>query len=455
MSAPTNFVSLADAIRKAGDPLTMLRTSATGPFAFPRVPREVTNWRDEQEAWHSSCALIDMSYHQTDLFLRGPGVLDLLMQVGVNRFAGFPVGSAKQLVCAAPSGLHVTDGIVMRLEEDCYRLVGAQPVSNWVQYHAESGGWDVEVQRDENSMFRLDDRRFYAFQVQGPTAPALMAEVVDGGMPEIGFFRIGEVTIRGAAVRALRHGMAGQAGFELSGPWADFERVRDALVEAGANHGLVQVGGVVMYNLPIESGWYPFPLPAIYSGDGTQGYREWLPVMTMEGMGSMGGSYQAERIEDYYVNAVEIGYGKLIDPDRSFNGSEYLHEALKSPRRKKVTLEFDVDDVMAVHRAGLFEDPPAKYLDYPYAGYSTFPADSVQRGGRQIGLSHWTGFSVHTRKVLSLALVEIEHSAPGTEVTVLWGEPGSQRPTVENHVVREIRATVAPAPYYSKIIAKG
>jgi vanillate/3-O-methylgallate O-demethylase len=148
MSAPTNFVSLADAIRKAGDPLTMLRTSATGPFAFPRVPREVTNWRDEQEAWHSSCALIDMSYHQTDLFLRGPGVLDLLMQVGVNRFAGFPVGSAKQLVCAAPSGLHVTDGIVMRLEEDCYRLVGAQPVSDWVQYHAESGGWDVSRMGD-------------------------------------------------------------------------------------------------------------------------------------------------------------------------------------------------------------------------------------------------------------------------------------------------------------------
>ncbi|MGW4490058.1 hypothetical protein ACWEOE_40360 [Amycolatopsis sp. NPDC004368] len=67
MSAPTNSFSLADAIRKAGDPLTMLRTSATGPFAFPRIPREVANWRDEQEAWHSSCALIDMSHHQTDL----------------------------------------------------------------------------------------------------------------------------------------------------------------------------------------------------------------------------------------------------------------------------------------------------------------------------------------------------------------------------------------------------
>jgi hypothetical protein len=42
----------------------------------------------------------------------------------------------------------------------------------------------------------------------------------------------------------------------------------------------------------------------------------------------------------------------------------------------------------------------------------------------------------------------VEHSEPGTEVTVIWGEEGggTSKPTVERHVQTEIRATVAPAP---------
>ena len=40
------------------------------------------------------------------------------------------------------------------------------------------------------------------------------------------FFNMTEFTIAGKRVRALRHGMAGQPGFELFGPWADGEAVK-------------------------------------------------------------------------------------------------------------------------------------------------------------------------------------------------------------------------------------
>jgi syringate O-demethylase len=51
--------------------------------------------------------------------------------------------------------------------------------------------------------------------------------------------------------------------------------------------------------------------------------------------------------------------------------------------------------------------------------------------------------------MLSLAIVDVAHSEPGTKVTVMWGEEGggSSKPTVERHVQTEIRATVAPVPY--------
>ena len=50
--------------------------------------------------------------------------------------------------------------------------------------------------------------------------------------------------------------------------------------------------------------------------------------------------------------------------------------------------------------------------------------------------------------MVSLAIVDIEHSEPGTEVTLVWGEEGrgSSKPTVERHAQAEIRATVAPVP---------
>jgi vanillate/3-O-methylgallate O-demethylase len=51
--------------------------------------------------------------------------------------------------------------------------------------------------------------------------------------------------------------------------------------------------------------------------------------------------------------------------------------------------------------------------------------------------------------MISLGVVEMTHSEPGTEVTVVWGEEarGSTKPTVERHKQAEIRATVAAVPY--------
>jgi vanillate/3-O-methylgallate O-demethylase len=41
--------------------------------------------------------------------------------------------------------------------------------------------------------------------------------------------------------------------------------------------------------------------------------------------------------------------------------------------------------------------------------------------------------------MISLCSIDIDYSAPDTEVTIIWGEPGTKQ--------KEIRATVAPAPY--------
>ena len=66
-----------------------------------------------------------------------------------------------------------------------------------------------------------------------------------------------------------------------------------------------------------------------------------------------------------------------------------------------------------------------------------------------VGVSTFSGYSSNERSMLSLAIVDVELSEPGTEVTLVWGEEGggSAKPVVERHVQTEIRATVAPVPY--------
>ena len=51
--------------------------------------------------------------------------------------------------------------------------------------------------------------------------------------------------------------------------------------------------------------------------------------------------------------------------------------------------------------------------------------------------------------MLSLGIVDTEHSEVGTQLTLVWGEEGggSSKPTVERHKQMEIRATVGPVPY--------
>ena len=76
-----------------------------------------------------------------------------------------------------------------------------------------------------------------------------------------------DFTIAGRRVRGLRHGMAGQPGFELFGPWEDGDAVLDALLQAGADHGLVRVGAKAYSTANLGSGWVPAPLPALFCDD--------------------------------------------------------------------------------------------------------------------------------------------------------------------------------------------
>ena len=225
----STYRNLEELLQAVGNPVDMARNSQIGPYVYPAVPAEFTNWRDEQVAWREGCALFNQSHHMTDLYIKGPDVLRLLSALGVNTFDNFAVNKAKQFVACNPDGYVIGDGILFFLDENSVSLVGRPSAHNWVQYHAETGDYDVEVERDERTAANpTGKRKLYRFQVQGPTALEVMEAVTGGKLPEIKFFNMGELTIAGHKVRALHHGMSGAPGLELFGPWEEGEEVEAA-----------------------------------------------------------------------------------------------------------------------------------------------------------------------------------------------------------------------------------
>jgi vanillate/3-O-methylgallate O-demethylase len=439
--------SLEDLIQSVGNPVDLARNSQIGPYVYPKVPAEFTNWRDEQHAWRDTCCLFDQSHHMTDMYVKGPDVIKLLEATGINTFKNFKVDKAKQFVAVNYDGYVIGDAILFFLEDDLVSLVGRPSAHNWVQYHAETGDYDVTIERDERSAVNPTGRKLYRFQVQGPTALEVLQKVTGGPLPEIKFFNMGEVTIAGHKVRALHHGMSGVPGLELFGPTAEGEDVRAAIVEAGKEFGLAQVGSRVYATNTLESGWIPCPLPAVFTGDDMKAYREWLPAQGYEGTGSLGGSFYTNDISDYYLTPWELGYGGFVKYDHDFTGREAL-EQMGEPTRRKVALAWNGEDVARALGTLFEKGEPAKYIDLPLSNYSTWPNDKLMKDGKQVGVSTFSGYSANESSMLSLGVVDTAVEE-GEEVTLVWGEEGggSQKPVVERHVQTEIRAIVSPVPY--------
>ena len=257
------------------------------------------------------------------------------------------------------------------------------------------------------------------------------------------------ITIAHHHVHALRHGMVGQPGWELFGPWEHGAAVRDAIVEAGQEFGIRQVGARTYPTSCLESGWIPSPLPAIYTGAGLAKYRQWLTGKSYEAMASLGGSFYSDKIEDYYLTPFDLGYGFFVKFDHEFVGKAAVENMAANQKRKKVTLVWNGDDVTKAF-GSLFHghDDITKYIDLPLANYATLPYDNVLSGGKAIGVSTYTGYTYNERAMVSLAMIDVAHAETGTQVSLVWGEEGrgSTKPTVERHSQIEIRATVAPAP---------
>ncbi len=448
------YKNLEEALKASGDIVKMLRNSQIGAYVYPVVAPEFTNWRDEQRGWRETCVLYDQTHHMVNLFVKGPDAIKLFSDLGTNSFKNFSVNKAKQFAPCSYDGYVIGDGILFYLAENDLVFVGRNPAANWIQFHAQTDGYNVKTEYDDRSpsrpMGKPVFRKFYRYQIQGPNAEQVIKKLNGGPFADIKFFNMDTIAIAGRKVRALRHGMAGAPGLEVWGPYEEGEEIRAAIIEAGKDFGLIQVGARAYATNTLESGWIPSPVPAVYTGEKMKAYREWLPGTSYEANAGLGGSFVSNKIEDYYTTPHELGYASFTKFDHDFIGKEALQKMEGKVHRKKVTFAWNDQDVTKVLQS-MFA--PAgenyKFIDLPLSNYASSSFDAVMSGGKMVGASMFSGYTFNERKMLSLGFVEEQYAKPGTELTLIWGEEngGTKKTTVERHKQMEMRVTVGPTPY--------
>ena len=185
----------------------------------------------------------------------------------------------------------------------------------------------MRLKHDPRSDSRPDGkaiyRTHYRFQIQGPDANKIFEKINGGPVPEIKFFHVNWIKVGSRRVQALRHGMAGAPGLEIWGPYADKHYIQSTILQAAKDAGVdLRIGRRSrLLDEHARIGLDSVAAPAIYTGGGMmQEYRDWLGADSYEAVGSIGGSFVSDKIEDYYVNPFELGYGFYIGWKKDFIG---------------------------------------------------------------------------------------------------------------------------------------
>lgn len=429
---------------QADDPIGLLRDNY-GRHPYP-IESEFTNWMEEQQSWRLSCSLADLSHHQRDLYVAGPDARQIFSDLSIRDLRHSDAGKVKQAHFCNEDGYLIGSGLIFHLEDQRLKFTGPPMAPNWIEYNIVTGDYDVSYEVDERYVDKDEPHKTFRYQIQGPKSLELMEEVTDHPLPDIPYFNIDEIKINGHTIHAVNFSLARVHGIEIWGPWELSDEIRETILGVGEAYDIRAIGEK-SYKAHKGNPWINRPVPAIF-GDEMRDYRTYLGEDSYEAGSALGGSFDADDVEDYYLSPVECGFGSIVDLDHDFVGRDALAAEVGNEERTRVTLVWDAADIMRIFQS-MFEDGDHfKYFDLPYPYWCTMQYDTVEKDGETVGISKYFGYNYNERDVISTAVVDVELSDPGSRVEVVWGEPGgtSPNPKVEDHVQTRISATVAPSP---------
>ena len=252
--------------------------------------------------------------------------------------------------------------------------------------------------------------------------------------------------LAGKKVFILRIGMAGSLAYEVHGATEDALDVYNEILRVGKDYGLQRLGRHAYRNTHTEGG---FPQNTIHYCPPTP--EEGLAKFSAEHLWG-GAPYEfpgsAGSDRDLHArNPIELGWSKAVKFDHEFPGRAALEKEAEHPSSQPMTLVWNKEDIFDVWKSVFDEGEPYKLMPLcedvnPHIGSASILTDKVLLDGKEIGLSSGRMFSPKTREMISLGAIKPEYCIEGTEVIIVWGDPGKRQ--------KNIRATLKAWPYLSE-----
>ena len=125
--------------------------------------------------------LFDQSHHMVELIVKGPDALKLLSYTDHQQLRQFPGRTGPSSSCrAATTATSSATASCSISTRTSWCSSAARRRVNWMQFHAETGGFNVDIIRDDRSPSHPRGnavvRRHYRYQIQGPNAAQVIEQ---------------------------------------------------------------------------------------------------------------------------------------------------------------------------------------------------------------------------------------------------------------------------------------
>ncbi|HNY50902.1 MAG TPA: glycine cleavage system aminomethyltransferase GcvT [Smithella sp.] len=319
------------------------------------MPVQYTNVIDEHRTTRSAAGLFDIC-HMGEIEVRGPQALDLLQLVLTRNLADQTVGQVKLSALLNEEGGVIDDLTVYKMDDNFYMLVtNATPKDR-------DWEWINDIQQDKKFDCDLKDisDETGKLDLQGPCSEEILQKLTAADLKNMRFYHFCKSQVAGFDAIISRSGYTGEDGFEIYAPGNVIGQIWDNVMTAGIDCGLKPCGLGARDTLRLEAG------------------------MMLNGQDM-----------DETVSPLEVPYGWIVDKSKEFVGAVALRAKQNTGIRKKlVGLEMTGRGI-ARH------------------GYKVFHSE------KEIGVVTSGTFSPTLNKAIGLAFIDVDCSAPDTEIEVL------------------------------------
>lgn len=208
-------------------------------FAGWYMPVQYSGIVDEHNTVRSAAGLFDLG-HMGQLTVAGNDALAFLQYVSTNDVSVLGPGEAQYSLLLYPDGGVVDDIIIYRRPtgSEFFVVLNAanteKDVSWLVEQARQRSDLDVTLEHvsDKCGMLAL----------QGPNSAAILAPLSSVDLSDMDSFTARDAEIAGVPCMAARTGYTGEDGWEFYCPIERVVELWDALMEAGAAHGIKPIG---------------------------------------------------------------------------------------------------------------------------------------------------------------------------------------------------------------------